>query len=316
MNKLSSSVIQKNKAKRTAGVAAAIRNGRMDILLFNFIGYSVAIIFSVLCILPFILTLSGSFTNESTLFQYGYRLIPKSFSLESYRLIFKNPEVIFRSYGVTISLVVMGTSIGLFLTSMTAYVLHRKDFRHRNKFAYYFFFTTLFGGGIVPWYMLMIDLHMRDNYLALLVPGLLSVFNIIIIRTFFTSLPESIGESAKIDGAGDFMIFRRLYLPMSIPVLVTIGLFIALSYWNDWYLAMLFISNPKLIPLQYNLYKVFNSIQLAQEMAQKTGIPPAKMPTETFKMAMTMVVTGPIIFVYPFIQKHFLKGMTIGAVKG
>ncbi|MGO4699274.1 carbohydrate ABC transporter permease [Paenibacillus sp. 2TAB26] len=291
-------------------------SAKRDMLTFNIIGYSVVLVFSILCLLPFLLTLSGSFTKEASLFEEGYRLIPKSFSIDAYALIFKSPQVIIGAYGVTISLVIMGTLLGLFLTTMTAFVLHRKDFRFRNKFAFYFFFTTLFSGGIVPWYIIMTNLGMKDNYLAMLLPNLLSVFNIIIMRTFFTSIPESIGESAKIDGAGDFTIYLRLYLPMSVPALATIGLFLAIAYWNDWYPAMLFITKDKLIPLQYQLYKVFNDMQFSQQVAERTGRSMGDMPSETFKMAMTMVTIGPIIVLYPFLQKYFIKGMTVGAVKG
>ncbi|MNI10477.1 L-arabinose transport system permease protein AraQ [compost metagenome] len=289
---------------------------KKDLLIFNIIGYIVIVLISLLCLIPFLLTVSGSITKDSSLFEYGYRLIPKEFSLEAYKLIWKTPEVIVNAYGVTISLVIAGTVLGLLLTAMTSYVLHRKDFKYRNKFSFFFFFTTLFSGGLVPWYLVMLSLGMKNNYLALLLPHLFAVFHIIIMRTFFTTIPESIGESAKIDGAGDFTIFARLYLPLSIPALTTIGLFIALTYWNDWYQAMLFITKPHMMPLQYHLYKIFNSMQAAQLIAQKTGMPVAQMPTETFKMAMTVIVTGPIILLYPFIQKYFVKGMTVGAVKG
>ncbi|NQX57894.1 carbohydrate ABC transporter permease [Paenibacillus qinlingensis] len=289
---------------------------KKDDLFFNIIGYLLIGIISLLCLIPFLLTVLGSITKDASLFEHGYRLIPKEFSLEAYNLIWKTPEVILGAYGVTICLVIAGTVLGLFLTSMTSYVLHRKDFKYRNKFSFFFFFTTLFSGGLVPWYLIMISLGMKNNYLALLLPHLLAVFHIIIMRTFFTTIPDSIGESAKMDGAGDFTIFTRLYLPLSLPALSTIGLFIALTYWNDWYQAMLFITKPHMMPLQYHLYKVFNSMQAAQIVAQKTGIPVVEMPTETFKMAMTVVVTGPIILVYPFIQKYFVKGMTVGAVKG
>lgn len=289
---------------------------KTDRIVFNLIGYIVVGLISLLCLIPFLLTVSGSVTKDASLFEYGYRLIPKMYSLEAYKLIFRTPEVITGAYAVTILLVVSGTALGLFLTAMTSYVLHRKDFKYRNKFSFFFFFTTLFSGGLVPWYLVMINLGMKNNFLALLLPHLFAVFHIIIMRTFFTTIPESLGESAKIDGAGDFTIFLKLYLPISLPALSTIGLFIALTYWNDWYQAMLFITKPNMMPLQYHLYKVFNSMQAAQIVAQKTGMPVAQMPTETFKLAMTVVVTGPIILVYPFIQKYFVKGMTVGAVKG
>lgn len=289
---------------------------KKDVIVFNVIGYIVISVLVVLSLVPFWVTLSGSFTAENNLLAEGYRLIPTHFSTEAYSLVFKYPEAIFRAYGVSISLVLLGTVIGLFITAMTSYVLQRKDFKYRNRLSYFFFFTTLFSSGIVPWYIFMVKLGMNNNYLLLLLPNMVNVFNIIVMRTFFKTVPESIGESAKIDGAGDFLVFLRLYLPMSKPALATIGLFIALSYWNDWYLAMLFITKSHMFPLQYLLYRIFNSMQHAQAVAQKAGMPLAEMPKESFKLAMAIVVTGPVILFYPFFQNYFVKGIMVGAVKG
>jgi putative aldouronate transport system permease protein len=285
--------------------------------VFNAMGYTATTLFAILCLLPFALVISGSLTEETAIHRYGYRVIPPELSTEAYELIFRAPEVIVRAYGVTIALVTVGTTLGLFLTAMTAYVLHRRDFRYRNRFAYFFFFTTLFSGGLIPWYILMVRyLGMKNNFFALVQPHLFSVFNIIIMRTFFKSIPEAIGESAKIDGAGDFTIFMRLALPMSTPALATVGLFIALAYWNDWMAAMLFITDEALIPLQYFLYRVLNTITYINLVSERSGIPVPDMPQESYKLAMTVVATGPIIFFYPFAQKYFIKGLTIGAVKG
>jgi len=290
---------------------------KKDRLIFNFTGYSLTFLFASLCLIPFLLVISGSFTNEDSVLREGYRMIPRVFSLEAYEFIFKAPKQIIDAYTVTILLVVCGTAIALFLTSMTAYVLHKKDFRYRNRFSYFFYFTTLFSGGLVPWYILMVKyLNLKNSFLALLLPNLFSVFNIIIMRTFMGSIPVAIGESAKVDGAGEFTIYSRLILPMSAPALATIGLFIALGYWNDWYAAMLFITKPEMYPLQYFLYKALNSMAAASKIAEKTGIPIPDMPKESFKLAMTVVATGPIVFLYPFVQRYFIKGITIGAVKG
>ena len=203
---------------------------------------------------------------------------------------------------------------------MTAYVLQRKDFKWRNKFSFYFYFTTLFNGGLVPWYILMVKyLGLKDTYLSLLIPPMLSVFNIILMKSYIGGIPQALTESAKIDGAGDFTIFVKIILPLIKPALATVGLLIALGYWNDWYNSMLFINNENLYSLQYYLYKIVNNIEayktiLAQNSSAVSGA--IEMPSESLKMALTVIVTGPIILVYPFIQKYFVSGVTIGAVKG
>ena len=221
------------------------------------------------------------------------------------------------AYGVTILVTVVGTALGLLLTSMTAYVLYRKDFPWRHAMAFYIFFTTLFSGGLVPWYILMVRyLRLMDNPAVLVLPSLLSVFNILIMRNFMKSIPDSLVEAAKIDGAGDFKIYRRIILPLSKPSLATVGLFIALHYWNEWYNAMLFLNNERFYPLQYYLYRVLNSMNFAAQAAREANIPLPQMPTESFKLVMTVVATGPILLLYPFLQRYFIKGITIGAVKG
>ncbi|MGO4179829.1 carbohydrate ABC transporter permease [Paenibacillus sp. MCAF9] len=273
---------------------------------------------ALLCIVPFILILSSSLTDESKIVVDGFQLFPSEFSLEAYKILFKYPDQMINAYIVTIAVTAIGTIAGLFLTSMTAYCLSRKDFKWRNHFSFYFFFTTLFSGGLVPWYLLIVNyLHMKDTALALIVPLLFNVFYIIVMKSFMSGIPEAITESAKIDGAGDFLIFMRLILPLSKPALATIGLFLALGYWNDWYNALLFISNEKLMPLQYYLYKMLGNMDgMRKAMMGSGAVVTTSLPTEGLKMAMTIVASGPILIAYPFVQKYFVRGLTIGAVKG
>ena len=223
---------------------AASKPKPTDRLLMQIIGYVALTLLAVFCLFPFILVLSSSLTDESKIIEDGFQLIPASFSLEAYGILFKYPQEMLKAYGVTISVTLLGTLFGLFLTSMTAYVLARKDFKWRSHFSFFFFFTTLFSGGLVPWYLLIVNyLDLKDTLLVLILPMLMNVFYIIVMKSFMSSIPEAIIESAKIDGAGDFQIYLQFVIPLSKPALATIGLFIALGYWNDWYNALLFISN-------------------------------------------------------------------------
>lgn len=288
-----------------------------DRRIFNFIGYTVVTIITLLCILPFLLILSGSLTREDLIYIQGYRLIPEKVSFEAYKMVFDAPLLILNAFGITVSLVVLGTALGLFLTAMGGYIIQRKDFKYRNIFSFFIYFTTLFSGGLVPFYILMVTyFHMKDNYLALLLPPLLNVFYILVMKSFMQSIPDAVIESAKIDGAGELTIFIKIVLPMSSSALATIGLFIALGYWNDWYNAMLFINKQHLIPLQYYLYNIINKAEALNMLAATTGVAVADMPRESFKLAMTVVVIVPVMCVYPFVQRYFVKGVTLGAVKG
>jgi putative aldouronate transport system permease protein len=286
-------------------------------IIFNMISYSVVIVAVVLCLLPFVLLLSGSFTSESAISKYGYGILPRELSFEAYSLLFKYPQDIIRAYGVSIFITVVGTVAGLFITSMTAYVLNRKDFKYRNKLAFFFYFTTLFNGGILSTYIFFVRyLHLKNNLLALLLPLIINVFYLIVMRTFISSIPDSISESAKIDGAGDFTIFVRLILPLTKPGLATIGLFYALEYWNDWYNAMLYITDFKMYPLQYLLYSTLQSSEAISRISSAASVTNVSVPSQSLKLAMAVIATGPIILVYPYVQKYFVKGLTIGAIKG
>ena len=293
-----------------------------DIKVFNILSYTLIALVAIICLIPFLMVVVGSFTAEKEIIGNGFSFFPKELSLEAYKTALKEPMAILRAYGVTASLTVIGTAIGLFIVAMTAYVLQRKDFKWRNKVSFFFYFTTLFSGGLVPWYILMVKyLGLKDSYLSLLLPPLLSVFNIIIMKSYMSGIPQALTESAKIDGAGDFTIFMKVILPLVKPALATIGMFIALGYWNDWYNSMLFINNENLYSLQYYLYKIVNNIEAYKTILAQAGGGTSlgstiNMPSESLKMALTIIVTGPIILVYPFIQKYFVSGVTIGAVKG
>jgi putative aldouronate transport system permease protein len=288
-----------------------------DTLFFNIIGYFLITFFAILCLIPFIMLISASFSSEHSILNYGFQLVPREWSLNAYQMLFKWPQDIIRAYGVTIFVTVAGTVSGLFVVSMTAYVISRRDFLYRNKLTFYFYFVTLFNGGLVATYIIMIRYYnLKNSLLSLILPYAVNVFYLIIMRSFMTSIPESLGESAKIDGAGDFTIFIRIILPLSKPALATIGLFIALDYWNDWYNAMLYITNYKLYPLQYLLYNMLSAQDAMSRISSESSINITNMPLQTLKMAMACIATGPILLVYPFVQKYFIKGITVGAVKG
>jgi len=284
---------------------------------FNAIGYTIITLLTLACLLPFLLIVSGSFTAETEIIAEGFKLIPDQISLDAYKAVFSNPTQIVNAYKVTIGLTVVGTLAGLFLTSMAGYVLSRKHFKYRNGLSFFIYFTTLFSGGLIPWYILIVKyLGWKDSYLALLIPSMIGAWNIILMKNFMKSIPDSITESAKIDGAGDFTIYWKLVLPLSTPGLATIGLFLALSYWNDWFLANLFITSENKYPLQFLLYRILASAAVLKTNVAGNLSPDFKPPAETLKMATAVVVTGPIVFLYPFVQRYFVKGLTIGAVKG
>lgn len=286
-------------------------------ICFNVIGYILVTLFTLLCLLPFIMLISGSFSSERTISKTGFGLMPKDFTTGAYNLLFHVPQTILKAYGVTIFITVVGTVLGLFITAMTAYVMSRKDFKYRNKFSFFFYFTTLFNGGMVSSYIFIIRyLHLKDNILSLIFPIMINVFYLLIMRSFMSDTPAAIIESAKIDGAGEFRIFVQIVLPLTKAGLATIGLFIALDYWNDWYNAMLYMNSNDKFPLQYMLYNLMNQTDAMSRVASQANISMTEMPSQTLKMAMAVVATGPVILVYPFVQKYFVKGITIGAVKG
>jgi len=288
-----------------------------DIFLTTLIG-----LFSFACVFPFLLIVIISLTDETSLAKNGYKIIPKQLSLEAYRYVTKGSSALLQSYSVTIFITVVGTIIALTMMSLYAYALSRKNFKFRKFFTFFAFFTMLFGGGLVPTYIVITQLlHLRDSVWALILPMACSAWYIMILKTFFkTSVPDAIVESAKIDGASEFRTFLQIVLPISLPGIATIALFSTLGYWNDWFNALLYIEDANIIPLQYMLMKIQNSMDFLRGNINVAGSADSlkamqQMPQETARMAMVVLATGPIVLAYPFFQKFFIQGLTIGAVK-
>ncbi len=300
-----------------ARIKNKIRLDRSDRIVRGF-AYIFISLFALMCLVPFILMISTSFSTESEITKTGFALIPKGFTFTAYELLLKNSKQLLGAYIVTIVMTICGTFLGLFIISMTGYALQRKDFPFRNGISFYIYFTTLFQGGLVPYYILVTKyMGLKDNYLAVFLPLLMTPWLIILMKNFIKSIPYEITESGKIDGAGDVKIFVKLILPMLKPALATIGLFLALNYWNEWYQSMLFLSaKVEFRPLQYHLYKIINEVVSLRNSVAATVTQVTSLPLETLKMATAVVATGPIIFLYPFVQKYFISGITVGAVKG
>jgi len=301
-------------------MSAGATRVRKDAATINFdiIKIVLLTVTAILCTLPFIIIISGSFSENARVVKEGYGILPKGFTLSAYNRIFKTPRDIIQAYKMTTYYTLVGTSIGLIMTTLTAYVISRPEFKYRNNISFLIYFTTIFGGGMVPWFLMYsMVLGLKGNTIAIWFPALMSPFLVIIMRTFIKeTVPDAITESAKIDGAGHLMIFTRIVLPIIGPGLATVGLFLALGYWNDWYRASMFSTSPDTWSLQFYLYNMINATQALLRLAQSADITIADMPGETIKMAMAVIATGPVLLVYPFVQRYFITGITIGAVKG
>ena len=298
-----------------------VKQGK-DVIALHAMAYCFTGLLALLCLIPFLMVLAGSFSSEEAITANGFSLLPQDFSLEAYKTVFKEPMVVVRAYATTICLTAAGTFIGLLVQTMTAYVLSRKDFEWRNGFSFFFYFTTLFSGGLVPVYILYTQtLKLQDSYLALLLPLVFSVYNLLVMKSYISAIPDSLIDAAKIDGCGEVRTLFQVVLPMIKPALATVGLFIALAYWNDWYNAMLYIKSEERYPLQYFLYQQVNNIESYKKLISSNAVSSAvvsslSLPTQTLKMALTIVVTGPIILAFPVVQKYFVQGITVGSVKG
>ncbi|MFD2611268.1 carbohydrate ABC transporter permease [Paenibacillus gansuensis] len=276
--------------------------------------YLVLFAFSIACILPLFIVLSASFSSSAALNEHGFSVFPRGFTTEAYDYIIGQPKVLLRAYGVTIFITFIGTVLSVFMNALLAYPLSRKDFMFRNPLTFYIFFTMLFNGGLVPSYILISRyLHLKDTIWVLIVPLLVNAWYVIIMRTFFKDLPDELVEAAKMEGASEIGIFLRIILPLSTPVLGTIGLFCTLSFWNDWFMALLYIESEHLKPLQLLLYNIQSAISALQFKPLNVEVSP---PAMTIRMATVVVTTGPLVFCYLFFQKYFVRGLTFGAVKG
>nr|WP_245363334.1 carbohydrate ABC transporter permease [Cohnella thailandensis] len=266
----------------------------------------------MICLVPFWLMYIGSFTAESQIVQ-GFRLFPTEFSLDSYRFLFQGSQV-YTSGFVSIAITVAGTVAAVLITAMFAYVTAHPKVKYRYILSFYIYFTMLFPPGLVGYYLLISNwLHLRDSLLALLLPLLFSAFNAFLMTSYFRTLPFELNEAATVDGAHELYIFFRIIWPLSMPVIATIALFYALSYWNDWFNALMFIDDPQRHPLQMMLRRIVSNSQNLDYLNSNINIPVAA----TGVQLSTVVITiGPIVFLYPFLQRYFIKGMTIGAVKG
>ncbi len=278
-------------------------------------------IMALMCVIPFIFVFIISITDENTLAMNGYQFVPEKLSLYAYKYIVSAGDNILRSYGVTIFITVLGTIIGLLLTGTYAYALSRKTYAYKKFFTWVITIPMLFSGGMVANYLIVTRfLHLGDTIWALILPLCLNSYNIIVLRTFFkTSIPDAVVESAKIDGASEWRLFFQIVIPMALPGLATIGLFLTLAYWNDWFNAMMYLNTDDFIPLQYLLIRIESSIDWLASNKSMMGVDgitaAANLPKETIKMAIVVISTLPIIFAYPFFQRYFVNGLTVGAVK-
>lgn len=278
------------------------------------------IAFSLVCaliIIPFILVVSISLSSESDILNYGYRLFPKKVDLSAYKFVFASPGSIFQAYKVTIIFSIASMMLGVTLKSMLAFTLSRKGLKGRQVMSFYLYFTMLFSGGLVPTYILISQyLHLTDTIWVYILVGLISPWHVFMLRTFFQGIPDEINDAAIIDGASEYRIFAQLYVPMSKPAIATIALFMFLSKWNDWNTAMLYINDESLVSLQYLLQRIMQNIQLIESDPAVAAMYDGEIPAETVRMAMAVIVAGPALVVFPFFQKYFVKGITVGAVKG
>ncbi len=278
------------------------------------LAHSILVLIALVCLIPMVLVVSVSLSDEIAIAREGYKLYPVGFSTFAYTYILQQPQQILRSYGVTFLVTILGTVAGLTISALLAWPLARRDFRLRGFLSFYVFFTLLFNGGMVPFYILVTRyLGLKDNLLVLVLPYLVTAWFVLILRTSFAQLPGEILDAARIDGSGEWRMFFQIVAPLSKPVLATISLFYVLRYWNDWFLALLFIDDSTLYPLQYLLYVLMRNIQFMASNPQTTGMP---IPTQSARMAMAVLAFGPALFTFLLLQKYFVRGITIGGLKG
>lgn len=279
------------------------------------------ILFSLLFVVPFLLVIAISLSNEQDVISGGYRLIPQTLDFTAYKVVFENSAQMVNSYVVTTFQAGFGTLASVFIMSLCAYPLSRTTFKWRSPIMFFIFFTMLFGGGLIPTYILNTQyLGLGNTLWIYILPSLANAFHIIIFRTFFQGLPLSIIESAKMDGAGEFRIYWQMILPISKPVLATLVLLNVLAKWNEWFTALIYIRDTDLYTLQYLLQRILQKVEFIRQIANEmpAGVDPEtfKLPTETVRFALAVVAAGPLLVVFPFFQKYFAKGLTIGSVKG
>lgn len=281
--------------------------------------YAVLVTFCLLCVIPIITVISISFSSDMEIAKTGYGFLPKGFTLAAYQFVFKDAAAILRSYAVTISVTVIGLVLGLILNAMIAYVLSRQDYKFNKQLTVFLIIPMVLSGGLVPSYIWNTQyLHLKNTLWVMILPLLITPWFIVLLRTFFRQIPTSLIEAATVDGAGELTIFVRVILPLAKPALATVGMFITLNYWNDWFQPLMYIDERELYNLQYRLYIMMRDVQemIRNSAVSGMGISIADMPTESMRMAMCVVAAGPMLVVFPFFQKYFVKGLTVGGVKG
>jgi putative aldouronate transport system permease protein len=283
--------------------------------IFDLCNYLFLAVFATVTVLPFIYIIGGSFATEVELIERKFFLIPRDFSIAAYQYIFST-NTIFRSIGVSIYITVIGTLTNLVFTLTMAYALSRKSLMGRNFFMNMVIFTILFGGGLIPTYLVVRELGLINSYWAVILPGAISAFNLIIIKNFFQQLPPGLEESARIDGCNDLGVLWRIVLPLSKPVIATFGLFYAVGHWNNFFQALLYLNDHTKWPLQVLLREMVLLSQLAVGDLSTMDQNFVEPPDQAVKMAVIVVGTIPILCVYPFLQKHFAKGVLLGSIKG
>ena len=285
-------------------------------IVFDITVYTIATLFCIYCLFPFAIILGSSFETEANFATYGFPIIPKDFTLKAYKMVLGDSQI-YKAYGVTIFSTAAGTLFSMFLTITMAYPLSLKKLKFRNVITFFVYFTMLFGGGLVPTYLLISKtLNMKNNILVLIIPVAFGAWNMFLMRNFFSGIPAELSESAYIDGANDIQILWKVILPVSVPGIATISLFYALMYWNQWFNAMLYIEDSSLFPLQYLLMRMLRNLEAMKEMARTTGVAVGDVPANSLRMATTVVAIGPIVLLYPYVQKYFTSGLTVGAIKG
>lgn len=288
---------------------------------FRILAHIILIFLCVLIAIPLLLLIASSFSGEQQLLQEGYSLWPKEFSFAAYEYLFKGAGNLIRAYGVTIFVTVVGTSAGLLMTTLLGYALSVEGLPYRKVLSFLVFFTMLFNGGLVPTYMMYANVfHIKNTVWALIIPYLMvNAFHVILVRSFFaTSIPKEVMEAARIDGAGELRVLFRVVMPMSLPILATLGLMIGLSYWNNWTNGLYFVTDSSLYSVQQLLTEMVNNAQAIQS-GQFANVDPEalrNMPTTAMKMATAVMSVIPVMLIYPFFQKYYVKGITLGAVKG
>ncbi|MCA0753679.1 carbohydrate ABC transporter permease [Paenibacillus sp. N4] len=282
---------------------------------FDVINYIFLTVFAIAAVLPFIYVISGSFATDAEITRRAVFLIPETFSLAAYEFIFST-DTILKGIGVSMYVTVFGTIVNLFFTVTMAYPLARRGLMGRNVVLNLVIFSMLFGGGMIPTYLVIRELNLLDSYWALILPGAISAFNLIIVKNFFQELPPGLEEAARIDGCSELGLLWRIVLPLSKPVLATFTLFYAVGHWNDFFAALLYINDPAKWPLQVLLRQIVLLSQAAAGDLNSMDPNFVKPPDQSIKMAVIVVGTVPILLVYPFLQKHFAKGVLIGSIKG